>query len=156
MPKTKTENSKSVATERGLDAEVIQLKNQLARALADYDNLTRRTETQRMDLIKFAGQSIIVRLLPILDNLESALKHLKDPGLAIAIGEFKKILEEEGLIEIVPKAGEKLDPTLHEAIESVSGEGEHGQIAEVIVPGWKFKDGTIVRVAKVKVFQKTS
>ena len=72
--------------------ELDVVKGMLARALADYDNLNKRVDRERADLGKIASIGIIVRLLPVLDNLESAQMHLQDPGLAISVGEFKKVL----------------------------------------------------------------
>ncbi len=135
--------------------EVDLLKNQLARALADYDNLRKRTEGEKEVWIQFASKNLIVRLLPVLDTLESAQEHLRDQGLAIAINEFKKVLEEEGLEEIKPGKGDKFDHNVHEAVESVEG-GKKGEIAEPVLSGWKFKSGLVVRVAKVKVYGEKS
>jgi molecular chaperone GrpE len=134
------------------DKNIRELKNQLARALADYDNLRKRTELERKVWIKFASERILISLLPVLDNLEAALKHLKDQGLAIAVGEFKKIFNEEGLEEISPKVGDKFDHELHEAVETKEG-GEKGTIAEIILNGWKFQEGKVIRFAKVKVYK---
>jgi molecular chaperone GrpE len=134
-------------------AELEMVKGMLARALADYDNLSKRVDRERTDLGKIASVGIIVRLLPVLDNLESAQTHLQDPGLAISVSEFKKVLAESGLDEIRPVVGEKFDEQTMEAIEVVAGEGNNN-ISEVVLPGWKFEDGTIVRHAKVKVSKK--
>ena len=134
-------------------AELATMKGMLARALADYDNLSKRVDRERQDLGKIASVGIVVRLLPILDNLESAQGHLQDAGLAISIVEFKKVLSEEGLTEIRPTVGEKFDEQTMEAIEVTAGEGNNN-ISEVVLPGWKFEDGTMVRHAKVKVSKK--
>jgi len=141
--KAKSEKGKG----KSLETEV--LKNQLARALADYDNLRKRVERERQDIEKFVSLRLILRLLSVFDTLEVAQSHLKDQGLQIAVGEFRKVLEEEGLEEIRPARGEKFNHDIHEAIESVSG-GKEGEIVEVVLSGWKFKDGPVVRVAKVK------
>ena len=132
--------------------ELELVKSMLARALADYDNLSKRVDRERADLGKIASVGIILRLLPVLDNLENAQTHLKDAGLAISIGEFKRVLSEEGLNEIAPKVGDVFDESTMEAIEVVSGTVDNS-IAEVVLTGWKFSDGTIVRHAKVKVFK---
>lgn len=131
------------------------LKAQLARALADYDNLRKRTEREREELGQVVSLGLILRLLAVLDGFESAQNHLKDAGLAIAIGEFKKVLDEEGLEEIRPKTGDKFDPTIHEAVESVLG-GERGKIVGLVLPGWRFGEGKVVRPAKVKVYGEKS
>jgi molecular chaperone GrpE len=130
--------------------ELESVKAMLARALADYDNLSKRVDRERTDLFKMASVAIISRLLPVLDNLESAQKHLQDPGLAIGLGEFKKVFSEEGLNEINPKVGEEFNHETMEAIEVVPGERDN-IIAEVVLTGWKFEDGQVVRHAKVKV-----
>ena len=129
-----------------------KLKNQLARALADYDNLRKRTEADMQQLQRTAGLKIILKLLPTLDILESARKHLGDHGLAVAIGEFKNVLKEESIEEIIPKPGEKFNEEFHEAIETVSG-GKTGNIAEVVLLGWRFAGGVVIRHAKVKVYK---
>jgi len=103
--------------------KVEELKNQLVRTLADYDNLRKRTESEREAWFKFAAERIVIRLLPILDSIESAQNHLKDQGLEIALSEFKKVLNEEGLVEISPKQGDEFDPEVHEAIELVEAPG---------------------------------
>ena len=133
--------------------ELDVVKGMLARALADYDNLNKRVDRERADLGKIASIGIIVRLLPVLDNLESAQMHLQDPGLAISVGEFKKVLNEEGLTEIKPKMGDIFDENTMEVIEVVKGTSDN-VITEIVLEGWKFEDGTVVRHAKVKVSKK--
>ncbi len=140
-----------IKSEDKVHAELESVKGMLARALADYDNLSKRIERERQDLGKIASVGVIIKLLPVLDNLEAAQEHLKDAGLAISIGEFKKILSEEGLTEIRPKAGDEFNENEMEAIEVVDGEGNNNTIAEVVLAGWKYSDGTVVRHAKVKV-----
>ena len=128
-----------------------ELKNQLARALADYDNLRKRSEAEKQVWTKFAATEVLVRLLPVLDTLESALVQLKDQGLYLAISDFKKVLADEGLVEIRPKVGEEFNHELQEAVELIVG-GKKNTIAAVLLPGWKYTDGQVLRHAKVKVF----
>lgn len=141
--------------------EVDALKNQLARALADYDNLRKRVEREREEIGKLAKAMIVARLLPIYDMIEGAQKHLRDSGLAITIEEFGKVLKEEGIEKILVNAGDKFDEALHEAVEvvEVSGKraaGPEGKIAEVVLSGWRFSEGKVIRPAKVKVYGKPS
>jgi len=143
------------------EMELRVVKDQLARALADYDNLRKRSEAEREAVIEFASEAILIKMIGILDMLESAEKHLKDQGLKIAIGEFKKTMNEEGVVEIYPSENDVFDPELHEVSETVEG-GEEGKIIECIIPGWKFKntptqpDGKVIRFAKVKVYAKNN
>lgn len=126
------------------------LKLQLARALADYDNLVKRVERDRETIEKVVSLRLVIKLLTILDSLENAQVHLKDQGLAITIIEFKKVLSEEGLTEIRPEIGSDFDEETMEALEVVAGERDNS-IAEVVLTGWKYNDGSVVRHAKVKV-----
>lgn len=130
------------------------LKNQLARALADYDNLRKRIEREKEDLEKLASLKLILRLLPILDNLRAAQNHLKDAGLAITIGELENLLKDEEIEEIKPNKGDNFNHNLYEVTEVVENCGEENKIEEVVLSGWKFKDGIVIRHAKVKVCQK--
>jgi molecular chaperone GrpE len=136
--------------------ELEMVKGMLARTLADYDNLNKRVERERQDLGKIASIGIIARLLPVLDNLEAAQVHLQDQGLVISIVEFKKVLSDEGLTEVRPNIGDLFDENTMEALEVVdrgSNNNESGEakVADLVLVGWKFTDGTVVRHAKVKV-----
>jgi len=77
--------TKSKKTTDKIHKELESVKTMLARALADYDNLNKRVDRERQDLIKIASVGVIIKLLPVIDNLESAQVHLKDQGLAISI-----------------------------------------------------------------------
>lgn len=147
MAKTKKDLKQTINEEAEL------LKAQLARTLADYDNMRKRIDIEKENLGKILTTSIILKLLPILDNLESANLHLKDAGLAITVGEFKKILNEEGLTEVKPEVGAEFDENTMEAIEIVNGEVDN-TVSEVVLTGWKFDENNIVRHAKVKVVKK--
>jgi molecular chaperone GrpE len=108
---------------------------------------------------KIASIGIIARLLPVLDNLERAQEHLQDSGLAIAIGEFVNVLKDDGLSVINPNVGDRFDENTMEALEVVDTESDNdrsdeAKVAEVVLTGWKFSDGTVVRHAKVKVSKK--
>lgn len=137
------------------EGESVKLEEQLARALADYDNLRKRTEREREDFGKIAKATITARLIPVFDMLEGAQKHLKDAGLAITIEEFIKVLKEEGVEKVEVKEGDKFDEELHEVVEVEETKGKKdGKITEVIISGWKLVDGPIIRPAKVKVEKK--
>lgn len=130
-----------------------ELKNQLARALADYDNLRKRVDREKDALEKIVSAKFIIRILPIFDMLEEAQKHVKDAGIAMVIEEFGKILKEEGIERIEVQKGDRFNENAHEAIEAVSG-GRKGEIAEEVLSGWKFQEGPVIRPARVKVYNK--
>lgn len=135
--------------------ELENMKNQLARAMADYANLQKRTNEERSTMFKLASISLMTRVLPIIDNLKQAQNHVNDSGIAIIIGQLETLAKEEGFEEINIKVGDTFDEKTSEAVDIVETlkEKDNNIISEVILTGWKYSDGTIVRHARVKVFK---
>ncbi|HUW24504.1 MAG TPA: nucleotide exchange factor GrpE [Patescibacteria group bacterium] len=131
-----------------LKSRVEELTNLWKRALADYQNLERRFEREKADFVQHANNNLILKQLSVLDHLERAQGHLQDEGLAMAIKEFKRVLAEEGLMEI-EVLGKQFDPQEMEAVETVEGE-EENEAVEVVSKGYRLKN-KVIRVAKVKV-----
>lgn len=136
--------------------ETEHLKNQLARALADYDNLRKRVESEKISWEQIAATRAVSGLLPVFDMILDSQKHLKDAGLEIVIGEFRKSLNDLGIEEIRAGIGDDFNPLEEEAVEMVAG-GKENTIAEVVQIGWKIKNQPfIIRPAKVKVNKVTN
>lgn len=144
MPKTK----KSAPPK---DERHEELENHLRRALADYQNLERRVEEERRLLGQLSSALLIEKFLPVLDNLESAQKHLNDEGLEIVIKQFKDILSSESVTEVEAE-GAAFDPHQHEAVETAEGP-EGGRVVKVLRKGYKI-GGKVLRPAQVSVSQK--
>jgi len=136
---------------RKKEGELNKLKDQLARALADYDNLRKRVDREREDFEKVANVKLAIRLLPVLDILKEAQKHLGDPGIAITITQFEEALKEEGIEEIKVAAGDEFNPQLHEAVEVVKDGKGRGKVKETVLSGWRFSQGPVIRHVRVKV-----
>jgi len=125
---------------------------QLARALADYDNLRKRVEREQEQASRVASVRVAAKLLPVYDMLGEIQGHLEDSGLAIAIGEFEEALGELGVKRIEVKVGTKFDEDLHECVEVVKKDGVGGNvIVEERQSGWVYENGMVVRAAKVVV-----
>lgn len=131
--------------------EVKDLEGRLARSLADYQNLIKRFERERGEVVLRANKNLLKELLPVLDVLGTAQGHLKDQGLEMAIFQFKGVLGKHGVSEIGTKAGDKFDENLHEAAEAVEG-GKTGTVAEVLRKGYRWQDGAVLRPAQVRVY----
>ncbi len=134
----------------GKKKEEVDFKALYQRALADYQNLERRVESDKADVRRFASAIVILKFLEILDNLEKAQKHLSDPGLDLVIKQFNDILTSEGVAKMDVE-GEVFDPHLHEAVEVGEG-GKPNTVLEEIGKGYTVGD-KVLRVAKVKVSQ---
>lgn len=138
---------------RQIEEKMIDLENQLKRALADYQNLERRISEGRSELTKLGIGDFILKIMPSLNHLEQALEGAGEAGeegswlagVEMAVKELKKVLSEEGLTSV---QAETFDPTLHEAVGVV--EGEEGKIIKVLQMGYNL-NGKIIQPAKVVV-----
>jgi len=140
-----------------VDREVEEAKKQISdleekwkRALADYQNLEKRIESQKEDWAELAAKGLILKLLSVGDNFNLAAQHLKDQGLDLAVKHFWQVLESEGLKKIEVE-GRDFDPAEMECLEVVKGENE-GEVAEEVRSGYCLK-GKVLRVAQVKVYK---
>jgi len=114
---------------------------------AEYENFRKRTEKERMELLKNANEDLIIKLLSVLDNFELAMKHINDKGVDMIYSELYSILEKEGLKTINTEG--KFDPKTHEAIVQEDGE-EDEKILEEIQRGYTL-NSKVIRASKVKI-----
>lgn len=121
--------------------------DQLKRALADYQNLTKRVEAERLEFVKYVLEQFLLKLLPVVDSLEAAEFHLKNQGLTLALQQLKTILADEGVkeIEIINKP---FDPKLAECVETAAGKKD--QVVFLTQKGYLLND-KVLRPARVKV-----
>jgi len=131
-----------------LKQRVEEFKNKYLRALADYQNLEKRVNEERFELMKMGNKNLLIKVIPFLDNLEKAEVFVKDQGLKISKDHFMQILKEAGLEEM-DLMGKDFDPNFAEAIDIIPGR-EDNKVVEVLRKGYKFED-KIIRVAQVKV-----
>lgn len=136
-----------------LQQQIDTLTNDWKRALADYQNLVKRVESDKREIVKFASLNLITKLLPVLDILELAATHSKDSGVVMAVKQFQDVLADEGLQIIEPKTGDVFDHNIHDCLETLKGDLDNA-IAEVVYKGYKIED-VVLRPAKVKVWQKS-
>lgn len=136
----------------GLKGQVEELKNKYLRALADYQNLEKRTSEQVGEARRFASEHILLRLLPVVDTFSKVKEHVKDAGLELALKELHAVLSEQD-VERIAVVGKLFDPHEMECIEVV--DGKDNEVAEESLPGYRFR-GKVLRVAQVKVGRKNS
>ncbi len=144
-----------------LDEEKKRAQGYLAnwqRAAADYQNFKRRVEGERSEVARLASASLVINLLPLLDDLERAL-HTVDSKLAgltwidgiwLVYRKFQAMLENAGVKEI-PADSEQFDPQVHEAISQAPG--DEGKILSVVQRGYKLGE-RVIRPAMVVVGKK--
>jgi molecular chaperone GrpE len=136
-----------------------EINDKYLRLNAEFDNYRKRTLKEKIDLIKTAGEDILVNILPVIDNFERAIKanqNLTDTkaineGISLIYNNFKEFINQKGVKEI-EAIGQNLDTDLHEAITKVpvQEETQKGTIIDVIEKGYKLND-KVIRFAKVVV-----
>jgi molecular chaperone GrpE len=138
--------------------EIANLKDQLLRSTAEFENLKRRTVRDVENAHKFGTEKLISDLFPVIDSLEKAIETAQDVEGAEAIAEgvelslklFMDSLSRNGLSTVDP-LGMPFDPSLHEALAVVPNENaEPNSVMEVIQKGFTLNE-RLVRAAKVLV-----
>lgn len=109
-----------MASSKNFQKQIDELKDKLARSLADYSNLEKRIENQRQLIATLASATIVTKMVEVLDDLYLAQEHLQDKGLQIAIDKLLEILKLEGLTEI-EAVGKTFDPQIMDCVEVASG-----------------------------------
>lgn len=135
-----------------------QLKDQLLRKVAEFDNYKKRTERDYYDRILNANEKLITELLPVLDDIKRAVDHARQSnevdtlieGTELIQKKMQGILEKLGLEEM-PSEGENFDPEKHEALMQVEKKGvESGTIVEEHLIGFTL-NGKVIRHSQVIV-----
>ena len=137
----------------------------LLRTTADFDNFKKRAARERQEAIKFANESLIQKIVPVLDNFEMALaaaqssstdglKSLSE-GVAMIHSQLRQALADSGLEEITA-TGQVFDPNLHEAVsQQESSEVAEGHVLQQLRKGYKLRE-RLIRPATVIVAKKPS
>lgn len=114
------------------------------RALADYQNLQRRSQEERIAFIKMANKDFCQALLQPLEHLSMAAANIQNQGLDMVIEQFWKELKDFGLEEL-KVLGQKFDVNTMEVVDK-KGEGE--KVVEIVRKGYKL-NGEIIQHAQV-------
>ncbi len=139
-------------------AQAADYKDRWLRAVADYDNLRKRVEKEREEIMCYANERLISDLLPILDNLDRALEAAPDRGSAQAIAEGVRMVARQltGVLsacglENMPAVGQPFDPNMHQAVAVLPSPGHaEGTVVTELQKGYRLK-GRVLRPSMVHV-----
>lgn len=144
-----------------LEIQQAELNDKFLRLFSDFDNYRKRTNAEKLDLIKTASRSVIEGLLPILDDFDRALAAFRDQevdeetiqGVELIRNKMMTLLSQKGL-EPMDSMGKEFDTDWHEAITQIPAPSDDlkGKVVDVILKGYLL-NGTIIRHAKVVVGQ---
>ena len=145
-----------------LKAENAELQDKFLRLYSEFDNYRKRTQKEKLDVIKNASEGLIVSLLPVLDDMERAVQYAAKPDVATAailegeqliLQKIKGLLKQKGLAPIETENA-KFDIDFHEAVSIVPSpsEEEKGLILEEVEKGYTLND-KVIRFSKVVIYQ---
>lgn len=135
-------------------AEVDEYKQRWQRAVADFENLRRRSQKDKEEALQYGNQRLILGLLPVLDNLERALLSAESgslkEGVEMVARQFREALAKEG-VQAIEAMGQPFDPNLHEAImQEESGEYAEPTVIQEFQKGYRLGE-RVIRPSMVKV-----
>lgn len=143
--------------ENAYQRQIAELTEALQRERADAMNIRRRHEADMAGMKAHVKANVVRDLLPVIDNLERALKHVPDDlkdhdyvkGVQAVVKQFEKTLSDVG-VERIATIGQAFDPRFHEAVSMEDGDGTVEVVSEELQSGYKVGDD-IIRHAMVRV-----
>ena len=144
-----------------LENLVAEFKDRLLRKAAEFENYKRRTENDQLNLIKYAAEPFIIKLLPVIDDFERSLDHIDSAnealkqGLKLVYDKLIKVLEDQG-VKKIEAVGKPFDVHFHEALmQRKDDKAEPHTVLEELEKGYLYKD-RVIRHSKVVVSEDTS
>lgn len=141
-----------------LESTINQWQDKYLRKVAEFENYKRRSENDQLNLIKYAAESFIIKLLDVIDDFERSLSHIKDAkdastieeGIRLVYNKLMKSLEEQG-IKKIDAVGQPFDVHLHEAVMQMQNDSVPAHtVLEEVQTGYIYKD-RVIRHSKVIV-----
>jgi len=141
-----------------LENEIADLKDKLLRRAAEFENYKRRTENDQLNLLKYAAESFIIKLLPVVDDFERSLQHIDNSsdtesikkGLKLIYDKLVKVLDDQG-VKRIESVGEPFDVNFHEALlQRKANDVAPHTVLDELEKGYMYKD-RVIRHAKVIV-----
>jgi len=141
-----------------LERQLVEQKDRMLRAVAEAENVRRRTQRDAEDRVRYANESLVRELLPILDNFDRALASGRTAagadsvlaGVELIQRELLRVLERAG-VSRYSAIGQPFDPTRHEAAASVvSPDQPANTMVSEILPVYLL-NGRVLRPAQVAV-----
>lgn len=141
-----------------LEKDTVELKDALLRKAAEFENYKRRSENEQLNLLKYAAESFILKILTIVDDLERTLVHLEESensksiaeGIKLVYEKFVRILKEQG-VSPIESIGKPFNVDFHEALlQRKDSTVKPHTVLDEIQKGYLYKD-KVIRHAQVIV-----
>jgi molecular chaperone GrpE len=142
-----------------IEAKLAEMQDKYIRLSAEFDNYRKRTLREKMELSKYAGENLYLKIIPLMDDFDRALLHMDTAtdcvamknGIDLIYGKFSEFLSQNGIKEI-EALNKTFNVDLHEAVAKVPVEEEDrkGKVVDVILKGYYLQD-KVLRFSKVVV-----
>jgi len=141
-----------------LEKEITEYKDKMLRKAAEFENYKRRTENDQFNLLKYTGENLIVKLLPVIDDFERSIQHMDKAndvdsikeGMMLVYNKLLKMLEEQG-VKKIEATGKPFDVDYHEALMQRKDESVPPHtVLDELEKGYTYKD-RVIRHSKVIV-----
>ena len=163
VTRTKTARTKKKPDEssklKALEQELQEQKEKYLRLSADFDNYRKRTMKEKIEWSKQAGADIFAMILPVLDNMERAMKAVEEAkdldavkeGMHLIYNMFNEYLAQQGVKEI-EAMHQEFDTDVHDAVTKIPAPDKklQGKVVDVIERGY-FLNDKVLRYAKVVI-----
>ena len=142
-----------------LEAQLAETRDQLLRKAADFENFRKRMNQEKQSAIEFANQSLLLDIIPVIDDFERAIQSAESSKDFTALFEGITMIEKRLVNQLESKwglkrfnsAGEPFDPNIHEALMvENSPDITEAIVQDDLIKGYMLKD-RVIRAAKVKV-----
>ena len=139
--------------------QINELQDRYIRLMAEFDNFRKRSLKERMELLKSAGEDVLVNILPVIDDFERGLDAIEKSsdidavkkGIELIYNKFKDFLVQRGVKEIDAR-NQDFNVDMHEAITKIPAPEENlkGKVVDVVQKGYYLND-KVIRYAKVVI-----
>jgi len=157
-----TEEQEEVVIEKTVEDELAEMKDKYIRLYSEFENFRRRTAKERLDLIQTSTESLMVSLLPILDDFERAAEQNEKSddvnavkeGMSLINNKINNILALKGLKKMESSVGSEFDAETQEAITQIPAPSDDmkGKVIDEVEKGYQLKE-KIIRFPKVVIGQ---
>lgn len=160
QPIEEQEAKQELSPEEEAIAKYNEINDKYLRLYSDFENFRKRTQKEKLDLYKTAGEDIISAILPVIDDFERAQKAMKESddikgvkdGLKLVYNKLTSTLKQKGLEETKSAINKDFDIEYHEAITQIPAPSKKlvGKVIDEVEKGYQL-NGKVIRFTKVVV-----
>ncbi len=144
---------------RAVEEKLAEMQDKYIRLSAEFDNYRKRTLREKMEISRYAGEDMLLKIIPIMDDFDRALIHMENSadesaikaGIDLIYSKFSDFLKQNGIKEI-PSLNSEFNVDLHEAVAKVPVDDDSlkGKVVDVVLKGYYLQD-KVLRFSKVVV-----